>query len=146
MLKAVLDTNVFISSLLNKSGSPARALDAWRSGDYLLVVSPHIIAEIKMVLELPRIRTKYAITEHEISQLLDLLEKDAVIVPGHSSIGNIIPDDPTDQIFFSCALDAKADVIVSGDRHLLNLKAFKGIQIITVAEFIDLLAEQSHYP
>ena len=142
MLRAVLDTNVFVSSLLNKTGAPARLLDAWRAGEYLLVTSPPIMAEIKAVLELPRIRDKYALTDQDIRQLLDLLEKDAILVPGLSPVNITILQDPKDEIFLSCALDAGADVIVSGDRHLLSLKAFEGIPIVLVRQFLDRLAEQ----
>ena len=142
MLRAVLDTNVFVSSLLNKTGAPARLLDAWRAGEYLLVTSPPIMAEIKAVLELPRIKDKYALTDQDIRQLLDLLEKDAILVPGLSPVNNTILQDPKDEIFLSCALDAGADVIVSGDRHLLSLKAFEGIPIVPVRQFLDRLAEQ----
>ena len=137
MLRAVLDTNVFVSSLLNKTGAPARLLDAWRAGEYLLVTSPPIMAEIKAVLELPRIKDKYALTDQDIRQLLDLLEKDAILVPGLSPVNNTILQDPKDEIFLSCALDAGADVIVSGDRHLLSLKAFEGIPIVLVRQFLD---------
>lgn len=142
MLRVVLDTNVFVSSLLNKTGAPARLMDAWRAGEYLLVISPPIQAEIKAVLEFPRIKEKYALTGHDIRQVFDLLEKHAILVPGSSNVGNAIPQDPTDRIFLSCALDAGADVIVSGDRHLLNLKVFEGIPIVPVVQFLDRLAEQ----
>jgi len=130
VLRVVLDTNVFVSSLLNKSGVPARLMDAWRAGAYVLVTSPPIMAEIKAVLELPRIREKYALTDDDIRQVLDLLEKDAILVPGRSHVGNPILQDPTDHIFLSCALEAGADVIISGDRHLLSLKIFEGIPIV----------------
>lgn len=96
--------------------------------------------EIKAVLELQRIREKYALTAQDIRQLLDLLEKDAIPVPGLSAIGNAIPQDPTDHIFLSCALEAGADVIVSGDRHLLGMKVFERIPIMSVTEFLDRLA------
>jgi putative PIN family toxin of toxin-antitoxin system len=142
VLRAVLDTNVFVSSLLNKSGAPGRLIDAWRAGEYLIVTSPPIMAEIKAVLELPRIREKYALTEQDIQRLIDLLEKDAILVPGVSNVSNAIPRDPSDHIFLSCALDARADAIVSGDRHLLKLKAFAGIPIVPVKQFLDRLAEQ----
>jgi predicted nucleic acid-binding protein len=91
---------------------------------------------------LPRIREKYALTEDDIQQLLDLLEKDTILVPGLSHVNNVIPEDPTDHIFLSAALDAGADAIVSGDRHFLNLKAFEGIPIMAVREFLDLPAER----
>ena len=142
MLRAVLDTNIFVSSLLNKTGAPARLINAWRAGEFLLVTSPPILVEIKAVLELPRIKEKYALTDHDVRQLLDLLEKDSILVPGFSHVGNAIPRDPADHIFLSSALDARADVIVSGDRHLLGLKAFEGIAIMPVQKFLDVLAEQ----
>jgi putative PIN family toxin of toxin-antitoxin system len=143
VLRVVLDTNVFVSSLLNKTGAPARLMDAWRVGAYVLVTSPPIMAEIKAVLELPRIRGKYALTDDDIRQVLDLLEKDAIVVPGRSHVGNVITQDPSDHMFLSCTLEAGADVIVSGDRHLLSLKAFEGIPIMPVMQFLDRLAEQS---
>ena len=142
LLRVVLDTNVFVSSLLNKAGTPAGLMDAWRAGAYILVTSPPIMAEIKAVLELPRIRERYKLAEDDIRQLFDLLEKDAILVPGRSHVGNVIPRDPTDHIFLSCALDAGVDFIVSGDRHLLSLKVFEGIPIEPVAKFLERLAEQ----
>lgn len=141
MLRVVLDTNVFVSSLLNKTGAPAGLMDAWRAGAYLLVTSPSSMAQIKAVLELPRIHIRYNLTGADIRQLFDLLEKDAIVVPGRSHAGNIIPREPTERIFLSCALDARADFIVSGDRHLLSLKVFEGIAIEPVAKFLERLAE-----
>jgi len=58
MLRVVLDTNVFVSSLLSTQGLPAQVLNAWREGGYMLVTSPPIIAEIVEVLESPRITKK----------------------------------------------------------------------------------------
>lgn len=141
MLRAVLDTNIFVSSLLNKKGAPARPLDAWRAGEYLLITSPPIMKEIKTVLEFPRIRVKYGLKDQDIQDLLDLLEKDAITVPGLPHVDKAIPEDQTDVIFLSCALEAGADFIVSGDHHLLDLKAFTGIPIIPVIEFFDRLAK-----
>ena len=48
MLRAVLDTNIFVSSLLNKTGTPAKLLDSWKAGEYILITSPPIIKEIKV--------------------------------------------------------------------------------------------------
>lgn len=142
MLRAVLDINVFVSGLLNKTGAPAKLIDAWRAGEYMLVSSPAIMAEIKAVLESPRIRKKYHLTDHDIRQVLDLLEKDAILVPGRSEVINAIPQDPTGHMLLSCALEAEADAIISGDRHLLRLKEFEGIPIMPVIQFLERLAEQ----
>jgi putative PIN family toxin of toxin-antitoxin system len=140
VLRVVLDTNVFVSGLLSKTGLPAKILDAWRAGQYLLIASPPIVAEIKRVLQTPRIREKYFITDGDIEQLIILLEKEALIVPGYTDVKDAIPDDPSDEMFLACAVDAAADFIVSGDRHLLEISEYKGISIITVNEFEEKLA------
>jgi len=55
---------------------------------------------------------------------------------------NAIPDDPQDEIFLACALDGQADLIVSGDRHLLDLGKYHGIPILTARQFLDTLAKE----
>jgi putative PIN family toxin of toxin-antitoxin system len=139
MLKVVLDTNVFVSSLLVKQGPPAQALDAWRERRYLLVTSPAIVSEIQTTLNYPRLRRKYAITDANIEGLLALLESDALLVPGDVSVAGAIPEDPTDERVLACALDAGADFIVSGDRHLLDLETYQDIPILTVRAFLERL-------
>lgn len=140
MLKAVLDTNVFVSSLLVKAGLPAQALAAWRRRRFVLVSSPAIIGEIRSTLQYPRIRTKYAITDEDVDQLVTLLERDALLVPGHVQVAGSIPQDPADECILACAIDAQADVIVSGDRHLLDLGTYRNIPILTVRQFLSQLA------
>ena len=142
MLKVVLDTNVFISGLLTKSGRPAMVIDAWRAGQYLLVTSGPIISEIRRVLDAPKIRKKYGIDRKQIEKLILLLENDAVVVPGLSPVSGVIPEDPTDEMFLAAALDAKADIIVSGDRHLLDLDRYEGIPISTARQFLELLEKR----
>ena len=127
-----------MNGLLRKDAL-VRLLDLWRDGKYLLLSSPPIIGEIKAVLELPRIKTKYCLNDLDIQKLLHLIELDAILVPGITDAGDVIPDDPSDHKFLSCAIEGNADVIVSGDRHLLNLKKFRGIPVIPVNEFINLL-------
>ncbi len=139
MLRVVLDTNVFVSSLLSKSGMPAKLLDAWREGQYLLVTSPLIIGEIKKVLEYTRIREKYGIAQSEINGLIEVLNQDAVVVPGQSKLKGKFTKDPEDEMFLACAQDAGADLIVSGDKHLLELGEYLGIPIITVRQFFERL-------
>jgi len=143
VLRVVLDTNVFVSGLLSKTGLPAKILDAWRAGQYLLIASPPSVAEIKRVLQAARIREKYFITDGDIEQLIILLEKEALIVPGYTDVKDAIPDDPSDEMFLACAVDAAADFIVSGDRHLLEISEYKGISIITVNEFEEKLARST---
>jgi len=141
MLRVVLDTNVFISSLLTKRGATAQVLKSWRQRRFLLVISPAIIAEITRVLRYPHIQNKYAVQEEDIIALADLLQQEALLVPGKSHVTGAIPADVDDEIILACAVDGMADCIVSGDRHLLDLGQFREIPIWTVREFLEKLAD-----
>ncbi|MBW1697164.1 MAG: putative toxin-antitoxin system toxin component, PIN family [Deltaproteobacteria bacterium] len=139
MLKVVLDTNIFVSSVLSKTGRCATLIEAWHTGRYLLVTSPAITFEIKRVLESDGIRKKYHLVGNQIENLILLLEKYALVVPGISDTKGAVAEDPTDEMFLSAALDAKADLIVSGGHHLLNLREYRGIPVLTVEQFTELL-------
>ena len=139
MLRVVFDTNLFVSCLLVKNGLPAQALDAWRAHRFLLVTSPAIMAEVSATLGYERIRRKYGVTDEDVDQLLELLAADAVIVPGQSDVAGSVPDDVDDEIVLSCAVDGQVNVVVSGDQHLLALGTFRGIDIITIRQFMERL-------
>jgi putative PIN family toxin of toxin-antitoxin system len=143
VLRVVLDTNVFVSSLLSTEGPPAQLLNAWREGRYMLFTSPQIIAEIVEVLESPRISKKYLIQQKDVENLVDLLKTDAVLVPGQAAVKGSVPRDPRDEMFLACAIDANADCIVSGNRHLLDLQSYRDIPILTVKEFAEKLEIQT---
>jgi len=143
VLRVVLDTNIFVSSLLSTQGLPAQVLNAWRDGRYMLVTSPSIIAEIVEVLESPRISGKYSIRPEDIESLVDLLKADTIVVPGRALVAGAVPLDPQDEMFLACAIDGDADCIVSGDKHLLDLRSYKNIPILTVKEFAERLEKQA---
>ncbi len=123
MKRVVLDTNLFVSGLLVRAGPPAQVLDAWRARRYVLLVSPAIIAEVRRVLRYPRIQQKYGLTDAEIEQLVTLLEQEGLL----------------DEMVLACALDGQADLIVSGDRHLLSLGTYQSIPILTARQFLESL-------
>ena len=81
MLRVVVDTNLFVSSLLSRQGVPAQVIDAWRNRKYILVVSEAIIAEIRRVLSSPNIQRKYAISTQDIEELATLLNKETILAP-----------------------------------------------------------------
>ncbi len=144
MLRVVLDTNIFVSSLLVKEGLSAQVLDAWRERKFLLATSPTLVSEIQSTLNYPRIRRKYNITNKDITQLITLLAEDALVVPGDiETASGSVPDDPADEAVLACALDAEADLVVSGDRHLLDLAEYRGIRILTVREFMEKLSAEN---
>lgn len=139
MLRVVLDTNLYISSLLVGNGLPAQALNAWRSHRFTLIVSSSILSEVLATFEYPRIRRKYDVTDEDIDELVILLTRDAVFVPGASDVSDAALDDLDDEIVLACAVDGAADFVVSGDRHLLSKGMYRGIPIVTVRQFLELL-------
>ena len=141
MLRVVLDTNVFVSSLLVKAGVPAQALDAWRARRFVLVTSSAILAETRATLNYDRIRRKYNLTDEDVEQLLALLQREALLVPGTADVTGAIPADPSDEKILACALDGRADLIVSGNLHLLDLGQYRGVSILNVRQFLERLAE-----
>lgn len=135
MLKAVIDTNQFVSSLISKQGPSAQLIDRWREQRFILVTSLEIMAEIQRVLEYPHISKKYKLKPLDVQSLMTLIEHEAVIIPKLPAV-HIIKDDPDDDKFLACALAARAEYIVSGDQHLLSLGSYKSISIVTVKEFL----------
>ena len=109
----------------------------------MLVTSPPIIAEIVEVLESPRIAKKYSVGQEDVERLVDLLRTDTILVPGRAAIKGAVLRDPRDEMFLACAIDASADCIVSGDRHLLGLQTYRDIPILTVKEFAEKLETQA---
>lgn len=141
MLRVVLDTNIFVSSLLTRTGTSAQLLDAWRNRQYLLVTSTAIVREIQAVVNYAHIRDKYALTDDDVDQFVSLLEEHALMVPGQADVAGTIPEDPKDEIVLACALDGQADFIISRDRHLLDLENYQGIPMLTVRQFLEKLGE-----
>lgn len=139
MRRLVLDTGVFVSSLLVRHGVPAQLLDAWRAGDFLLVVSPAIVAEIRHTLAYPRIRRKYRVTDADVDDLIRLIESEAVIVPGTADVSDSQIRDPDDQHVLACGVEGSTDLIVSSDDDLLALGSYTGIPIVTVRKALDSL-------
>jgi hypothetical protein len=101
------------------------------------VTSPAIIADIRATLDYPRIRRKYPITDEQVEQLIRLIERDALVVPGIVDARGDIPDDPQDERVPACAMEGMADLIVSGDRHELDLEEYDGIPIVTARELLE---------
>jgi putative PIN family toxin of toxin-antitoxin system len=142
MLRAVFDTNVLVSSVLLKAGKPAQAIQEWRKQRFLLIISPTLIRELRSTLGYDRIRRKYNLTDKDVGDIVALLDNAALIVPGVADVWGAVPDDPDDDHVLACAVNGEADVIVSGDHHLLDLGAYRDIPIITVRDFLDLLSEE----
>ena len=138
VLRAVLDTNVYVSGTILARGTPFEVLEAWRRQAYILVTSEAIIAEIERVLRYPRIRDRYTIAEQDIVRLVESLRADTLVIPGGYEVSGVSPD-PSDDKFLACALEAQADCLVTGDTHLLTMGHYQGVAILKPHEFLERL-------
>ena len=142
VIRVVFDTNIIISGLIANAGAPYQALEAWRRRDVVLLVSDAIIEEVVDVLARPFFRDKRQISRSDIARVKHALKMDATVVSPNTRL-EVVGDDPDDNRIVECALDGGADYIVSGDHHLLELKRFRDIQIVTAREFLTILESET---
>jgi len=133
-----VDTNVLVSAALKRGSSPDKLLRRWIAGDFLIVTCPTAIAELSDVLNRPRIREKYHLTEQDIRDFIRQFSRQAILVPG-TSVSGVIVADPKDDMFISCAVEGQARYIISGDHHLQELSRYGRIRIRTASRFLRTL-------
>lgn len=130
--KVVLDTNVIVSALLFK-GKLSVIVNLWKEGRINPVLSKETFKELTKVLAYP----KFSLPEDEIKKLIE-----EEIVPYFELLSSTVIvknvcQDQNDDKFFSCALSASADFIVSGDKDLYEIKQYKNIKIITPQKLLQ---------
>jgi len=133
-MRVVLDTNIFVSMALG--GITGKINDGWREGKYTIVVSDEIVSEYLNVLQRP----KFHLSSQIISAIINRIYRRAEFVTTTETI-TVVGADPTDNKFLEAAIAGHVDTIVSGDGHLLELKEFRKISIITAKVFISQLDE-----
>lgn len=129
MLNAVFDTNVYVSAFTSPGGKAEDAYLLALRGKINLYASPAILAELA-----GKLREKFLWDDEHIVRVLRHISRSATVIKPKIKI-NILEDDPDNRVL-ECALDAKADLIVTGDRHLLRLKEYEGIGITRIADFL----------
>lgn len=136
--RAVLDTNVLVSALISPSGGSARLLLELRSGAFELIVSPLLLAELREVLGRERFR-RY-VSEAEGDAYVEFVRSEAVVRADPVASPGALSADPDDEYLVDLARDAGADALVTGDGHLLDLRAI--IPAMTPAEFLATLPDR----
>jgi uncharacterized protein len=130
-MRIVLDTNVFISGIFF-TGPPSQILKAWRDGKVQLLVSPSILDEYQGI----GVELALQFRDVDLRPFWDLLTIQAEIVLA-PTLPQIIHDDPSDDKFLEAAIAGNASYIISGDKHLLKLSEFQGIQILKPKDFVQ---------
>ena len=133
MIKAVVDTNVFVSSFFG--GNPRKIVDLWKSGQITLCLSKPIMDEYVAVLQRLGLEN-----EPELEELLGLFAGGYhLIFTAKTPRLTIVEADPDDNKFIECAVALKAHVIISGDKALTATEDYMGIKILTPKQFLDSL-------
>ena len=131
--RAVIDTNVLVSSFLKPASVPALVIDAWRKGKFLLCYSRAMRGEYRRTLT--RMFAKGGVLPPHIAAELSAIKSKGAMFEYLPDFSGSIPEDPDDEKFLECAVAAKA-VIVSGDKHLLKRDGFEGVAVIEPADFL----------
>jgi putative PIN family toxin of toxin-antitoxin system len=136
-VRLVLDTNAAVSGLL-WHGNPGKLIDAAQAGSLVLYASAPLLAELRGVLGRDKFAKHLQVRGLTATQIFEgYAALTAVVVP--AIIPPAIIDDPDDDAVLACAVAAKADLVVSGDPHLVKLVQYEGIPIVAPAEAVERL-------
>ena len=138
MIRAVLDTNVIVAALLVPLGLPWRILVAAYASTFLCLTSDAINSEVFRTLGRERVRRKYPLGATDLERLRLFLESDEILVPITVTVRGVASH-PEDDLILATAASAKADYLVTGDRQLLALGRYQGVEIVTPRAFATIL-------
>ena len=133
MLRAVLDTNVLVSAMIS-DGKPRQLFRKGIEGQFTILTSDLMLKELAYVLHRPKFKTNPS----EIHRITLALHNSAEVVDVKTKL-KIVKEDPKDNVVIETAYDGHADMIVTGDRHLLLLESIREIKIVTVEKALQLV-------
>ena len=138
-MRVVLDTNALVSALLSPHGPPRRLLDDARAQVFELCSSPVLMAELLDVVSREKFAQRLAAAGLTPLGIVGEIRRLATMATP-TDVPRVVADDPDDDHVLACALTAQADLIVSGDKHLLNLGGqYQGVAIVTPAQAVQLV-------
>ena len=140
---AVVDTNVFVSRYLSPTGTCALVFRYLDLGRFHLAVAQSILDEYERVLRSPKIASRHNLSEEQIVRATRFVRRRSLYIADLPDQLKVIDVDPKDDKFVECAVAGGADMIVSGDRHLLELGSYEGIRIVSPAVFVTFLELES---
>lgn len=138
-MRVVLDTNTLVSGLISPGGPPRRLLDGARTQAFELCSSATLLAELLDVLSREKFATRLAQTGLTPQGIVGELRRLATMA-APQAVPRVIEHDADDDHVLACALAGQADLIVSGDKHLLGLGGqYEGIRIVAPAAAVELI-------
>ena len=133
-MSAVIDTNVLISAIF-WTGRPKQLLNKIRHGEITFLTSQILLDELNEILV--RADKPFKLSEKEAEQVVETMRNLAEVIQPRSRVS--ICGDEDDNRVLECAIDGRAEWIISGDQHLLELQSFQGVEIVTVGDFLNQL-------
>lgn len=135
--KVLFDTNIYISAIIF-GGNPRQCLELAREGEIELVISKAVYLELA-----EKLRDKFDWPEEDIAEVIVGISGFARMVTPKRKV-TLIKIDPDDNMILEIALEEKVSYIISGDKkHLLSLKRFEGVPIISAKEFLDIFYKKN---
>jgi putative PIN family toxin of toxin-antitoxin system len=144
-VRVVVDTNVWISSLIASSKTAARLVDEWREGKFEIVISEQQVLELYDVFSRPKFLFKYCIYRQEIEDLVSSIATRAqrITIKGSTKLCR----DPDDDIIIETAMRGKAKYLVTGDKDIkddkevLSYLSQRGVTVVSISKFLDLMSK-----
>ncbi len=136
MIKAVLDTNIFVGAFLVKNGFASRII---KNSNFQIIISEYILEELRDVLVRLKGKKKYNYNNDDIERYIRNIRNISYIVSDEIEISALNHRDPDDNMILACALEGNVDYIVSRDKDLLSVHPFRGIDIIIPEDFYNIL-------
>lgn len=138
-MRVVVDTNVLVSRYLSPLGKPAQVFAQWEGGAFELAVSEAILAEYERALNYDKARRRHGLTPEQVHEIVEGVRILAIVVEPRQALA-VVAADPDDNRFLECAVTARADYVVTGDRALLDVGAYAGVQMLSSSAFLAVLA------
>lgn len=133
VLKVVLDTNIFVSSIFWEKGAPHKVVEYALDKKIRVFTSVEILRELEKVL-----RRDFEEPDDLIHRQVSLIFEYADVIMSTIKV-DVVKKDPDDNKIIACALSCDADYIVTGDNHLLDIEEYKRIKIVTPRKFVEIM-------
>ena len=130
--KVVFDTNIYLSTIIF-GGKPKKVLQLALQEKIILITSPQILLEVAL-----KLKEKFLWKDEQVVLAIKAINKIAFVIRPKKRI-KVIQQDPTDDKIIEAAITAKANYIITGDKHLLDIKQYQKIKILKPSEFLNVL-------
>ena len=138
-MKVVLDTNILASGAISAAGTVSTIVDAWRSGQFKVIVSAPSLDELERTLQKPYFRRH--LTDTQSSRFMMLLQRRAPVSPITVAVHGIATH-PEDDVILATAVSAKADYLVTGDTKLQHVGTYQRVTILSPRRFLATLEDE----